>query len=178
MRLEFSWGVVRDLRMGDGPDLAFHADHYEIWQQLRDRFPHPYTEDDARRWLAAEVVRDPRTQFAIDHEGHLIGGIGLVPGSDVERVGAEIGYWLTPRYSGRGWMSEVVASFTRWVVPAFRLHRVYAIPFARNTGSCRVLQKAGFRCEGVMRCSALKEGELLDQVLYARVFAERGVYQD
>ena len=47
------------------------------------------------------------------------------------------------------------------------LLRVYAEPFADNAASCRVLEKAGFRLEGVMRHSAVKNGVVRDMRLYS-----------
>ncbi len=161
--------------MDDLASLVHHADDHDIWMQLRDRFPHPYTEEDGRRWLSSEMVKEPRRSFALDIGGKMVGAIGLVPGTDVERIGAEIGYWLGTEHTGAGFTTEAVTAFTRWTIAEFRLHRVCAIPFARNAASCRVLEKAGFQLEGTMRNSALKQGELLDQLLYARVVPERGV---
>jgi RimJ/RimL family protein N-acetyltransferase len=55
---------------------------------------------------------------------------------------------------------------------ALRTHgltRVFAVPYAWNLASFRVLEKAGYVREGVMRRSAIKDGHVVDQVLYARV---------
>ena len=47
------------------------------------------------------------------------------------------------------------------------LVRVVAVPFVTSTRSSRVLEKAGYVKEGLMRRSAVKEGQILDQFLYA-----------
>ena len=44
--------------------------------------------------------------------------------------------------------------------------RIYAEPYAYNTGSRRVLEKAGFTLEGTLRRSVYKRGELFDSCIY------------
>jgi len=46
---------------------------------------------------------------------------------------------------------------------------VFALPFAWNTASCRVLEKAGYTLEARLRRSAIKDGEITDQFLYGYV---------
>ena len=77
---------------GDELSLVHHADNYEVWCRLRDRFPHPYTRADAEQWIALARQQDPQTHFATEVRGEAAGGIGLEPGSDMERRSAEIGY--------------------------------------------------------------------------------------
>jgi ribosomal-protein-alanine N-acetyltransferase len=80
-----------------------------------------------------------------------------------------MGYWLGEPFWGRGIMTEAVAGFTHWAFDAFDLQRIFAEPFAGNTASVRVLEKAGFVCEGRMRASVFKDGKVLDSFIYARV---------
>ena len=90
--------VLRPWREEDVPSLVRHADGYEVWRCLRDRFPRPYTRADAEWWGDFARSPDPRTNFAVEADGEAVGGIGLeLKGDDVERCSAEIGYWL-----GRG----------------------------------------------------------------------------
>ncbi|NIR77506.1 MAG: GNAT family N-acetyltransferase, partial [Gemmatimonadetes bacterium] len=76
--------------------------------------------------------------------GEAAGGIGISPGRDVERVSAEVGYWLGRAHWGRGIMTEVVRRFTAWAIERFELTRIFALPYARNRASARVLEKAGY----------------------------------
>lgn len=158
---------IRPWMSGDEVSLRRHADDREIWLNLRDRFPHPYTEHDARRWIEVASTADPLTNFAIEVGGEAVGGIGLVLHDDIERVSAEIGYWSGRTYWGRGIMTAAVRGLTRYGFQNFDLTRIYAVPFARNVASCRVLEKAGYVREGMMRRSAVKDGVVLDQILYA-----------
>ena len=72
-------------------------------------------------------------------------------------------------FEGQGIMSEAVQEFTRYAFETFDLVRIYAQPFAENTASARVLEKAGFTCEGRLRANVLKDGKVLDTLLFARV---------
>ena len=47
--------------------------------------------------------------------------------------------------------------------------RIYAEPFSYNCTSCKVLEKAGFTCEGILRSNAYKNGKIVDMKMYARV---------
>ncbi len=167
MRLDCGRCVIRPWKEGDEPSLVRHADNYEVWRHLRDRFPHPYTKEDAEQWIAFAQWQDPQTVFAIEVDGDTVGGIALELGNDVERCSAEIGYWLGEPAWGRGITTAALRAVTRYAFDTFPLTRVYAVPFTTNTASMRVLEKAGYTLEGIMRRSALKEGVVHDQALYA-----------
>ena len=160
---------LRRWRREDAESLARHADDLGVWRNLRDAFPHPYTLEDAHGFLGLTVDLEEPHNLAIEVEGQAAGGIGVKRLEDVERVGAEIGYWLGRAFWGRGVVSEAVALATPFFLAQFELTRVFALPFARNAPSVRVLEKAGYELEGRMRKSAIKEGELQDQLLFAWV---------
>jgi len=88
-------------------------------------------------------------------------------------VSAEIGYWLGEFYWGRGIASEALAAVTAYAIEKHQLTRVFAVPFAWNTASCRVLEKAGYVLEARLRRSAVKDGKLTDQFQYAFIVPER-----
>ena len=134
---------------------------------LRDRFPFPYELEHARTFLAWLARQPSPTVWAIDVDGDAVGGIGLELHSDVERVSAEIGYWLGERLWGRGIVTEAVRAVTAEAFTRYDLTRIYAVPFADHTASLRVLEKAGYVKEGLMRQSAIKDGKVRDQFLYA-----------
>jgi len=158
---------LRPFRPADAPSLARHANDRDVWLNLRDRFPHPYAEGDAAAYIAHAAGRSPTTSFAIDVDGEAVGSISLHPGHDVERVSAEIGYWLGRPYWGRGIVTDAVRLATTHAFAALALRRVFAVPFAPNAASHRVLEKAGYVREGTLRRSAVKDGALLAQLLWA-----------
>jgi len=108
-------------------------------------------------------------------DGRAVGTLGLKLGTDVERVSAELGYWLGAPYRGRGVMTEAILAFTDEAFETFSLARIFALPFARNEASCRVLENAGFTLEAVLRRSCIKEGQIQDQRQYARFSETAGV---
>jgi RimJ/RimL family protein N-acetyltransferase len=163
--------TLRPFRPADAASVARHADDRRVWRNLRDAFPHPYAVADAERYIAAAAARSPVTSFAVDVAGEAVGSVSLRPGTDIERRSAEIGYWLGEAYWGRGVMSAAVAAATDYAFRDLALLRVFAVPFARNAASVRVLERAGYVLEGTMRRSAVKDGEVLDQYLYAAVEA-------
>jgi RimJ/RimL family protein N-acetyltransferase len=134
---------------------------------MRDSFPHPYMRENAEEWIALVGDKKPQTHFAIEVRGEAAGGIGLMLKSDIERCSAEIGYWLGEALWGKGVATDAVRGLTEYGFKVFGLTRVFAVPLANNPASARVLEKAGYAREGVMRRSAIKEEIVLDQVLYA-----------
>ena len=173
MRLDLGTCGVRSLRDTDALELARNADNRKVWLQLRDRFPHPYKIDDARRYIAAARRADSETKFAITVGGLAVGTIGVTLGKDVERCSAEVGYWIGEPYWGRGIATRVLVEFTRFAFEAYGLERLYAVVFASNAASCRVLEKAGYRLEGRMLRSAIKDGTVQDTCLYAILRGKR-----
>jgi [ribosomal protein S5]-alanine N-acetyltransferase len=172
MRVEGTRCAVRPWRMADADAIVKHANNPNIARQLRDRFPHPYTRRDALEFLEHALSAEPSAHFAIEVDGQAVGGLGFVRGSDVERYSAEIGYWLGESFWGRGITTESVALVTRHAFTETDLLRLFALPFADNTASRRVLEKAGYTCEGILRASAVKFGEPRDQALYSRINAK------
>ena len=159
--------TVRSWRRGDEASLVRHANNRNVWINLRDRFPHPYTPDDAARWMAWVRSERPETNFAIAVNDDAVGGIGYEIQPDVHRVSAEIGFWLGQSCWGRGIMTDAVRAVTEHAMRTHHLARVYASVFEWNPASMRVLEKAGYEREAVLRRSAVKDGRVIDQVLYA-----------
>ena len=101
MQLELGEGIwVREFRSDDIAELIQHANNENVARNLEDRFPHPYTRQDAEAWLAHVAEQDRPTQFAIATEKEVIGGIGFRIHEDVYRCTAELGYWLSEDYWG------------------------------------------------------------------------------
>jgi RimJ/RimL family protein N-acetyltransferase len=158
---------VRPYVLEDAEALAKYADNRAVWITLRDRFPHPYTTDDAVGFLRVATTQQPTSDFAIATADEVIGGIGLQRQSDVHRLTAEIGYWLGEPFWGRGIATRAVRAVTAWAFATTSLERLYACVFATNPASARVLSNAGYQFEGRMRRAVIKDGRVLDQLVYA-----------
>jgi len=152
-------------------DIAGFADNGKIADNLRDTFPHPYTEEDARRFVAfcLENPEDRQVHRVIFHDGRAVGGISLTLGEDIYAKSAEIGYWLAEEYWGRGIAAEAVAAMCRIGFERYGLARIFAAVFAYNAASCRVLEKCGFVMEGLLRKSVYKNGRFFDSCLYSLI---------
>jgi len=164
--------LVRPWRILDAEALVRHANNLEVARHLRDKFPHPYTRADANAFLRHAVPAAPSerpTNLAIEVDGEAAGGIGFVRGADVERFSAEIGYWLGEHYWRRGIVTEALELVSEHAFRQFNVLRLFALPFADNIGSTRVLEKAGYLREGVLRFSSVKYGKARDQYMYSRI---------
>lgn len=159
--------LIRSWQYGDEDQLPQHANNKAIWLNLRDSFPHPYTQLDAQRWIQYVVDPELETNFAIDVGGEAIGNIGLRIGEDISRYSAELWYWLGQAYWGRGIVSAAIKAMIDYAFAQFNLTRLYAQPMAHNAASIKVLEKVGFRREGLLRDSVVKNNVLMDTVLYA-----------
>ena len=169
MELKLERCTIRDWRLEDAESLAKHANNRRVWLKLRDRFPHPYTIQDARNFLErATSEKEIEKFYCIEIDGSAVGGIGLRPGEDVYRLTAEFGYWLAEEFWGHGIMSEVVPAFVNYCFGNFSLKRMFAQTYSNNPASARVLEKAGFVFEGRLRKNVLKDGQILDSLLYAK----------
>ena len=167
MHLALTTCDVRSWGRSDTDSLTRHADNRNVWINLRDRFPHPYAKSDARAFIRWAGEQRPETAFAIVVNAEAVGGIGFVPNTDVERVSAEIGYWLAEPFWGRGITTEALVAVTSYAIETHGLTRIYALPFAWNRASCRVLEKAGYVLEARLRRSAIKDTRITDQLQYA-----------
>jgi RimJ/RimL family protein N-acetyltransferase len=163
--------TVRSLRPGDERSLSRHGNNRKVWANMRDRFPHPYTEAAGAEYIA-HVLANDLPSYAIDVDGVAIGGIHLTVGTDIDRICAELGYWLGEEFWGRGIATAAIRLVTPHALTTLGLVRVFAIPFAESTSSCRALEKAGYQREALMRRSAIKDGAIRDQYLYATLREE------
>jgi ribosomal-protein-alanine N-acetyltransferase len=167
MRLVLKSCTIRPWRMDDAESLAKHANSRKVWLGVRDLFPCPYTIDDAHEFLRKKIAEQSATIFCIEIGSAAVGGIGVHPGQDVHRHTATLGYWLGEEFWGRGIMTEAVAAVTDFCFRNFQLRRISAEVFGNNPASARVLEKAGFSFEGRLKNNVIKNGELLDSLLYA-----------
>jgi RimJ/RimL family protein N-acetyltransferase len=168
MKLNGSICIVRPMKSTDAESLSRHATNHAVWAKLRDRFPHPYTLQDALEWIRhCECNVGFPTNLAIEFEGAAIGCIGIEERDDIERLSAEVGYWIGEEHWGKGIATDALRVFVPYAFDHFGILRLYAHVFANNPASRRVLEKNGFQLEGIMRKAVIKQGQLLDEYLYS-----------
>ena len=169
MRIELSRSAIRSLRMSDARSMVKHGNNFNVWINLTDRFPHPYTLSHARAWLKQHVGTAPETYFAIEVDGEFAGEIGFNPQQAERRLCAEIGYWLGEEYWGMGIATEAVRAMTEYLFAKQNLVRLYAHVFEWNSASIRVLEKCGYIREAILRRGVIKDDRIIDEMIYAFV---------
>jgi RimJ/RimL family protein N-acetyltransferase len=168
MQLILKGCIIRPWRLDDAESLAKHANNRKVWLAVRDLFPHPYAIRDAHEFLQRALSDEVTTKFCVEINSRAVGGIGIQPGRDVNSHTATLGYWLGEDFWGRGIMTGAVRALTDFWFQNFPARRISAEVFANNSASARVLEKAGFVFEGRLKNHVIKNGELLDSLLYAK----------
>ena len=149
---------LRPLRLSDSKSIASHANNRLVSDNLRDFFPHPYTEINAIQFIQMVSTKSPLTEFAIDVNGEAIGVAGIILKDDVYRNNGEIGYWIGQDYWGKGIGTWVVGELVRIAFDELNLYRVYAEVFENNIPSSRVLEKNGLMKEATLKNAIIKNG--------------------
>ena len=161
--------VIRRWRVSDQERLAEMLSNPKVLDNLRDGLPYPYTPADAREYINAMLSADPDKTFAfaITVDDRAIGSIGVFRRENIHFRTAELGYYIGEPYWGKGYATSAVKQVCRYVFDHTDILRIFAEPFARNAASCRVLEKAGFICEGTMRRGVYKNGRVQSYCMYA-----------
>jgi len=156
--------LLRPFTLADAPAVQRLAGAREVALNTL-LIPHPYPEGAAEAWISKPS--DPNNvTFAITLRdgGELVGAMGLVVGREHDR--AEIGYWIAVEHWNRGYATEAAREVMRYGFEELNINRIFAMYFARNAASGRVMQKLGMRHEGSLREHLVKWGERIDVELY------------
>lgn len=161
--------ALRPLRLTDQADLVRQADDADLVYGVGDNFPHPYTEDDAAQFLLSNVGRTDSTQLCLTQNDRLIGMMGIVSRFSPSAVFAEIGYWTGRSARSQGVTTLALSTYATHLFEKYpSLNRLEALTFPDNTASQRVLEKAGFVREAVLKGRTRQRGNIVDDFLYAR----------
>lgn len=162
---------IRKWRADDAKCLSELLNNKKILDNLRDGLPFPYTEKDALDYISAMLNSDKTSVFvfAVEFEGEVAGSLGIFRKDNIHSRTAEIGYYLGEKFWNKGIATSAVKQACDFVFENTDIIRIYAEPFARNFASCRVLEKAGFICEGTLHKNAVKNGIVEDMKMYAKI---------
>ncbi|MBP5605937.1 MAG: GNAT family N-acetyltransferase [Ruminiclostridium sp.] len=162
---------IREWRSSDAADLAAALSNKNVQDNLRDGLPFPYTEKDGLDYINAMLSADKNDTFAfaVTVDDKAIGSIGVFRQGNIHRLTAELGYYIAEEYWGKGVMTEAVKQICEYVFAKSDIIRIYAEPFSYNSASCRVLEKAGFQFEGLLRQNAVKNNKVVDMKMYALI---------
>lgn len=158
---------LRPWQLSDADSLVENGNNFNIAQFMTDGFPYPYTKENAITFINHAMAADPVCIFAIDVNGKAVGGIGIHQQQDVLRKNAELGYWLGEQYWGNGVITRGIQQIVTYAFKTFDIVRIYARPYGNNIASQKVLLKAGFLLEATISQSIFKNGEFLDELIFA-----------
>ncbi|MDL2259061.1 GNAT family N-acetyltransferase [Eubacteriales bacterium OttesenSCG-928-K08] len=159
----------------DAHDIAQAINNPKILNNLRDGIPYPYTKEDGLAFISETLSAPAGSQYswAVEIEGKAAGSIGIFRQQNIHFRTAELGYYIAEPYWGQGIVSKAVKQACDIVFDTTDIIRIFAEPFAHNLASCRVLEKAGFLREGLLRKNAVKNGAVIDMYMYSILADER-----
>lgn len=161
--------ILREWRFEDTEALMLAANNPKIAANMRNSFPSPYTLKNAEWYVNDCMKNNGRNQivYAITLDGKVCGNIGVFLQTDVYEKSAELSYWVSEDFWGRGIATQAVKAICQKAFSAFDIIRIYAEPFSHNDASKSVLEKAGFTYEGTMRNAIYKNGKVFAYCIYS-----------
>lgn len=160
---------LRRLEMRDNEKISILLNNRKILDNLRDCIPYPYKIEDAEFFIESKEKESPHQTFGIEVDEELCGVIGLAKQSDVYKRTAEIVYWIGEKYWGKGIATKSIELITKYGFLELNLERIYAGVFEFNNSSMKVLEKNGYRKEGVFKNAIVKNGKIYNEHRYAKL---------
>jgi len=161
--------VLRPWKKEDISLLTGIANNINVWNNVRDRLPHPYTEKDAQEWIDFTLFKQPLTHFAIEADSLLVGSIGFLLKEDVYSKNIEIGYFIGENYWGKGIATEAIKQLLNLLIANYDVVRIYADVFENNKASMRVLEKNGFHLEAIHKKAVYKNKVFMDEYVWVKL---------
>jgi ribosomal-protein-alanine N-acetyltransferase len=159
---------LREYAEADLDRLVNMANNRSVSQYLVYTFPYPYTRDDGEWWISTGSKQNGAITRVIESEGIFVGSVGITPQSGWRDHIAEIGYWVAEAYWGKGLATAALRQMTDYAFSNRDLQKLSAAVLAPNIASMRVLEKAGYRREGVLKNEVKKSGAYFDTHHFAR----------
>ena len=161
--------TLRPPRMEDAAAITSGLNNFNVTRFL-SKVSFPYTEQDARDWLASFSKAPPEHQaFAVTRDdAGLIGVVGLEN---------ELGYWLAEPYWGRGYATEAAAAALAWHFGTRNAESFGSAAYEDNPASLNVQRKLGFEITGERTdfcVSRQKEIRVITTTLTRSAFEEKG----
>ncbi len=168
---------LRPLRPSDARWYLAHFSEPEIVHG--SGFPAPAdvraASEELQTYVFDLIAQGTGMRWGIALRGHdeLIGSIGYYGRSSEPIRKAEIGYDLAPEHWGQGLMTEALEALVRYCFKSLGLQRLEALVLPHNQRSVRLLERAGFRNEGLLpRHGTDEHGLLVDELLLSLVNQE------
>jgi RimJ/RimL family protein N-acetyltransferase len=160
--------LIRPWKLTDAQALASIANNRNIYNNVRNSFPSPYTVMNAIQWISLQTEIKPTLSFAIEFNGLLAGSIGCTLKEDIFKKNIEIGYFLGESFWNKGIATKAVELMLMHIKQYFDVTRIYGEVFEHNKASMRVLQKNGFYLESIRKKSSYKNGAFLNDYVWVK----------
>ncbi len=158
--------ILRKFDASDATSIAYHANHFESWVNLKDVFPYPYTIGNAEDFIQM-AQGSSNTIYAIEVQGKAIGAIGMHMKDDVFKYSGEVGYWIGPDFQIKGIITKALACMVKEAFEKYNLLRLYAKVFEGNEASGRVLEKVGFSLTARLEKAVYKNRQVKNLLVYS-----------
>jgi len=157
---------IRLLDDNDAKEYALTLNNQEVQRFLSDDLNYPYTQEDSLN-LIQSIDKDNFLVFGILYNDHIVGGFTLKRLSGIERYTGEITYHLLPDYHGKGIAFKALLLLLGYIYQETNIARIQCKVFQDNLELMQLLEKVGFKFEGRMRSSAIKNNKMIDMRLYS-----------
>jgi RimJ/RimL family protein N-acetyltransferase len=162
---------LRSLRLSDADSIAKNINSKYITRYTQN-IPYPYKKKYAVSFVRktfGKIKKGTDYEFGIELNGEIVGGASLLKIKD--RI-AELGYWLGKRFWGKGYMTEAAKLITDYGFRKLNIKKICSRVAGPNIASQRVLEKTGFKKEGILRKQFVKKGKYYDEVRYGLLSEE------
>ena len=159
--------TLRQFQPGDSESLVALLNNINVTRYLSSRIPFPYSSSDADWWVSTGSKNGFVNAIVVNDK--LVGCVGAERGSFEESRSAEIGYWIGEPYWGHGYATEAVDRLTRSLFSDTDIVRIFAPVFSPNRASMRVVEKCGYKLEGIFRKGCYKDGQYYDKHIFSNV---------
>ena len=161
---------LRPFSNSDIYSIVKYANNKNVAACLREIFPSPYTNADAKWWIEQGQFEIRRGyNLAIVYRSECIGsiGVGVIEGYAEDTV--EMGYWLGEPYWNRGFATTAIKLMTAKVFAEFNLKQIIATVAGPNKGSMKALEKNGFQCIEIRKNAIRVRAGLFDEHIYVKI---------
>ncbi|MEM3408152.1 MAG: GNAT family N-acetyltransferase [Candidatus Micrarchaeia archaeon] len=156
--------VLRPIGINDAKNIYLFQQDAEAKKNLAWI---PDSIERVKKDIIAELKKKDRETLVIDVEGQAVGEITL--SMIIPNHKGKLGFWIAKEYRRKGIMTKAVKLATDYWFKKYRLKRIYANTRKWNKPSARVLEKAGFKFEGLIRKDVMKDGKYYDNLLFAKI---------
>lgn len=162
---------IRGIKTRDAKKLEEELMRNRAWlRQWEATVPHSFVSFDTKagiRNLLAHARVGAGIPFAIEYDGELVGQLNVSAIAYGSLSSAQLGYWVAERVAGQGVTPTAVALATDYCLHNLGVHRMEICIRPENTASLRIVEKLGFRYEGLRRRYIHINGDWRDHFAFA-----------